>query len=767
MNNEIQKIKDNLDCFTVLIHKNIYHQGHGNISCPLGTHEDKNPSFSIYDNGKRFKCFSCGKQGDAIDLYHFLSGKDGQPDKETIEACKKLAGVTDLSKNSSGKPKIEEHIADYDYYTTQGVFVYQKRYFRMTDGSKITPYRSKDDTGNWINGLNGKAQTLFRQEVWYKQLDKNLLHAEGEGDILYAESLGFLATTSGGAESWKDSFKTKYTDRDVIILQDNDEPGKKYAEQVAVSIFKKANSVKLIPPFEGDKKGFDLKDWGLQLEAEGMTKEQIAEKLKQIIDSTEPLTLSGIEKIKGSESYKEPKDHRQDTSPVNGQKGGKPPITKDISDAFVEMYQDENSRFLFARHRGQWYKYQDNHYQSLSDEDLNSVVMEFLRNNYPKNAAKNMLINVNVNLGASDLGGIPSGWNMPCWRNGEEATGLLIMENGIIDVEKASRLERDAFQGHTVELFSTFAVPYKFDAKATCPMFQNYLEGVQPDPEAREVLQMMAGLSLVPDTSYEVIFILYGEGGTGKTVFLHILEHLVGKDNFCCLPLNKFIEKHSTHLLTEKLLNIVGDLPTAGNGVNLNQIEGILKDIASGGNIPVERKNKDPLTAPAIARCVFASNSLPSFADRSDGIWDRLRIIPFNQKFRGSDKQNPNLKYDIVKNELPGVFNWALEGLNKLRKLRRFPDAPDGIKLVQEHRLNCDHEKQFLSEYYETSNGSYVVKSHLYTHYREFCCNNGYHSKNSANFNCEVKRVFPEAFENRKRIHLGNVRLWQNIKKAS
>jgi P4 family phage/plasmid primase-like protien len=766
MNNEIQKIKDNLDCFTVLMHKNIYHQGHGNISCPLGTHEDKNPSFSIYDNGKHFKCFSCGKQGDAIDLYHFLSGKDGQPDKETIEACKKLAGVTDLSKNSSGKPKIEEHIAEYDYYTTQGVFVYQKRYFRMTDGSKKTPYYSKDKAGKWIKGLNGKAQTLFRQEVWYKQLDKNLLHVEGEGDVLYAESLGFLATTSGGANSWKDSFKTKYADRDVIILQDNDKPGKMYAEQVAVSIFEKANSVKLIPAFEGDKKGFDLKDWGLKLEAGGLSKEEIAEKLKQIIDLTEPLTLSSIETIKGSESYKDPTDHRQDTSPVNGQRGGKDPITKDIADAFAKMHKI-NGRFLFVRHRGQWYKYQDNHYRPLTDEDLNSSIMAFLRNYYPKNASRNMLVNVITNLGASDLGGIPSYWNMPCWRNGEDATGLLTMENGIINIEKASRQEKDAFQEHTVELFSTFAVPYKFEEKATCPMFQAYLEGVQPDPKAREVLQMMAGLSLLPDTSYEVIFILYGEGGTGKTVFLYILTNLIGKDNVCTLSLNKFVEKHSTHLLTENLLNIVGDLPTAGNGVNLNQIEGILKDIASGGNIPVERKNKDPLTAPAIARCVFASNSLPSFADRSDGIWDRLRIIPFNQKFRDSEKQNPNLKYDIVKNELPGIFNWALEGLNKLRKLRRFPDAPDGIKLVAEHRLNCDHEKQFLSEYYELSNGSYVVKADLYNHYREFCCNNGYRGKNSANFNGEVKRIFPETFEKRERVSQGNVRIWRNIKKAS
>lgn len=235
--------------------------------------------------------------------------------------------------------------------------------------------------------------------------------------------------------------------------------------------------------------------------------------------------------------------------------------------------------------------------------------------------------------------------------------------------------------------------------------------------------------------------------------------------NICCLPLSKFGEKFSSHLLTENLLNIVGDLPTAAEGHGLHHIEGYLKDVASGGFLPVERKNKDVYKAPAIARCIFATNSLPTFADRSNGIWDRLRIITFNQRFRDTDKQKSNLKYEIAGQELPGILNWAIAGLAKLRKLEHFPNTADGEKIRQKHRHDCDHERQFLEEYYSEENGKYVIKSAMYEKYRQWCNDCGFRWKNSSNFYNDVKRVFPGSFENRERIEGNNLRIFRNIAK--
>ncbi len=71
------------DCISVLARHGIQARPGRNIPCPLGTHEDRHPSFSVFDGGEKFRCFSCGAHGDALDLEAQLSR---QPLREVIRA---------------------------------------------------------------------------------------------------------------------------------------------------------------------------------------------------------------------------------------------------------------------------------------------------------------------------------------------------------------------------------------------------------------------------------------------------------------------------------------------------------------------------------------------------------------------------------------------------------------------------------------------------------------------------------------------------------
>lgn len=86
----ICQIKETLNCFDVLNMLDIQAHSGKNLICPF--HKETNPSFSIYDDGKRFKCFGCEVSGDCIDLFVMLSGMD------IAAAIKYLAGI-------KGKPK--------------------------------------------------------------------------------------------------------------------------------------------------------------------------------------------------------------------------------------------------------------------------------------------------------------------------------------------------------------------------------------------------------------------------------------------------------------------------------------------------------------------------------------------------------------------------------------------------------------------------------------------------------------------------------------
>lgn len=475
----------------------------------------------------------------------------------------------------------------------------------------------------------------------------------------------------------------------------------------------------------------------------------------------------------------EKQDRRRITSPENGRAGGRKHIQVDLwAKEFLDARYKQGDIYTLRRYAGQWYEFNGSYWQGLNLADLEGDIMGFLQSTgrgEETRLSRAILVDVIENMKSSGLCNLHSGrYKIPCFLpTGESAFGWLPMKNAVIDIEKAAvaaesgeDLPQEAQRGRGADLFCTFGLDYEYDPAATCSKWEKYLAEVQPEEENREILQMMAGLALVPDCRYNVCFFLFGEGGTGKSVFLHVLENLVGKDNCCCVPLSKFCDRFGLAPLTEKLLDIVGDLANMPErGKNL-AMEGYLKQVTEGELIPVERKGVDGWEAHAIARLVFATNSMPYFSDGTAGVWDRIRIIPFNQRFRGTKKQNPQLAAELLE-ELPGIFNWALRGLAKLRKLNYFPDCPKGAELKERHRMSCDHEREFLAEFTEEGKGSWISSPALYDQYKSWTLENGYYHVSNAKFKEAIKRMYPSSYDTQKRTESGRTVVIYNIKKKS
>ena len=411
-----------------------------------------------------------------------------------------------------------------------------------------------------------------------------------------------------------------------------------------------------------------------------------------------------------------------------------------------------------------WYQFGGRCYAPMADSDLEGEVMAFLQSEdvqetYRVLPTAGAVVNTLANLRAAGLCWIPQALPLPSWISTREpAPGWMAMENGILDVETAALWHLDAKeQGDgtpgeeeasrycrplTADLLTTYAMPYPYDRKATAPRFLAWLESTQPDPELREVIQMLLGLCLVPDTSYNVCFFLHGEAGTGKTTFLRILERLVGQENCCHVPLLKFGERFQTWPLAEKLVNVVGELPSDDPQGRLRYIEGDFKDSISGEMVDCEKKGRDVCKARCIARHIFATNTLPKFFDKSEGIWDRLRIIPFRQRFRGSGAQVKDIEKTFLPEELPGIFVFALEGLAKLRRLTTFPDAPAMVAAKMEHKEACDPDRAYLLATYEPQPGSFVPLDMAYEDYKKFLMDNGFRLRSSSSFSAAVLSVF-------------------------
>jgi putative DNA primase/helicase len=197
--------------------------------CPA--HEDKNPSLSICErNGNTLlKCFAgC-----------------------SFEAVCSALGIEphELFSDNGAAPRIA---AEYDYRDEKGDLLFQVVRYEPKDFRQRKP----DGNGGWTWNLNGVRRVLYRlPEVLAAN---SVLVCEGEKDCETGRALGIVATcNSGGAGKWREEYSEHLRGKQITIIADADESGRKHAQQVAVSLSGKAESVKVLE-FAQAK---DLSEW--------------------------------------------------------------------------------------------------------------------------------------------------------------------------------------------------------------------------------------------------------------------------------------------------------------------------------------------------------------------------------------------------------------------------------------------------------------------------------------------------------------------------
>jgi putative DNA primase/helicase len=125
-----------------------------------------------------------------------------------------------------------------------------------------------------------------------------------------------------------------------------------------------------------------------------------------------------------------------------------------------------------------------------------------------------------------------------------------------------------------------------------------------------------------------------------------------------------------------------------------------------------------------ICKLVFLVNSLPETSDATYGFYRKLLIVPFNHKFTDEDK-DVNL-FEKLKAEMPGVFNWAIEGLRRLKENQfRFSQCDAAEHALQAYQEEQNAVPRFVADCVRRENGVCVAKSALLSAYRGWLERNG------------------------------------------
>ncbi|MCC6153757.1 MAG: AAA family ATPase [Candidatus Hydrogenedentes bacterium] len=223
--------------------------------CPA--HDDHEPSLSV----------DRAANGMALLYCHA-----GCPFKRIVEEFR----IPLADENPKPTPAGMDIIATYDYTDLAGQLVYQV----VRLNPKSFRQRRPDGKGGWDWNLNGTARMIFRWPDVAKGITegKRIYVVEGEKDVLALESIGLVATcNSGGAGKWTNGMSDALRTADVVILPDNDDPGRKHGEQVAASLEGIAHSVHVLELPDVPDKG-DASDWI----AAGGTSEQLLSLVDQL-----------------------------------------------------------------------------------------------------------------------------------------------------------------------------------------------------------------------------------------------------------------------------------------------------------------------------------------------------------------------------------------------------------------------------------------------------------------------------------------------------
>lgn len=300
-------------------------------------------------------------------------------------------------------------------------------------------------------------------------------------------------------------------------------------------------------------------------------------------------------------------------------------------------------------------------------------------------------------------------------------TVLVNLQNGTFEI---SAKETKLRQFNSLD-FLTYQLPFEYSPTAKAPLFEAYLNKVLPDMERQRVLAEYLGFVFIKHGSNalkeEKALVLYGTGANGKSVFFEIVNSLLGNENVSSYSLQSLTNDNGYFRakLANKLVNYASE-------INGNLEASIFKQLVSGEPVEARLPYGQPFILKQYAKLIFNCNELPKDVEHTNAYFRRFLIIPFDVTIPPNE-QDKTLHTKIIESELSGVFNWVLEGLNRLLEQKSFSNCNAAKNAVEKYKIESDSIQMFLSEYeYKVSLNNTMPLKELFSEYRNYCIEGGF-----------------------------------------
>lgn len=413
--------------------------------------------------------------------------------------------------------------------------------------------------------------------------------------------------------------------------------------------------------------------------------------------------------------------------PTEGQIVPPPSNPMAVARQFVAEKHTTGGMELIRHHRGDFHAWDGTCWPEVEDRTVRADLYRWLECSvYAKDQKKLAPFEPNrKKLGdvldaVQAIGHLPAHVAPPTWIDADDetpASEIIAMSNGLL------HLPTRRLRPHTPGFFTLHSLPFAYDPTAGSPArWEGFLDELwMGDNESKDTLGELMGYVLGGGTSQQKMFLLVGPKRSGKGTIGRVLTGLLGQHNTASPTLASLTGNFGLQALVGKPLAVISDARLGNRTDGLIAVERLLS-ISGEDGITVDRKYKDPWTGRLPTRFLILTNEIPKFTDSSGALASRFIMLTTSKSFY--DREDPGLT-DALVAESRGIFNWALQGLDRLVARGHFKQPESSREAIRHLEDLSSPVGAFVRDRCQVGPAFEVDKDQLFESWKAWCTEEG------------------------------------------
>lgn len=273
---------------------------------------------------------------------------------------------------------------------------------------------------------------------------------------------------------------------------------------------------------------------------------------------------------------------------------------------------------------------------------------------------------------------------------------LLNVRNGTLD------LRTGVLRSHRRTDLLTKLAPVVYDAHSHSDVWEHFLDQLTGgDRELRDYLQRAVGYSLTGATSEEVMFLLLGPGGSGKSTFVEAIKATLG-DYVMTADFETFLKRSASGSPRNDIARLNGARFVVACEVDEGKAlaEGVVKTLTGSDTVTARYLYKEAFEFKPRFKLWLVANHAPEVSAFDSGMWRRIRQIPCRNAI-AAEKQDPKVKAMLQDSSKagPAILKWAVDGCLAWRREGRLCVPKSVVEATNDYRADMDPLKDFIEEH--------------------------------------------------------------------